>query len=298
MLAQPLAGAVGYTRTVSSELKTVADNAGSSFESAPTTGGIVWQSIREHGSNVRMQNEIPGGLHLSFGVADIRTHSPVFGGFETRQPVIAAFTAPDGGTLFETEVKAGMARSFGIHISDLDAAESDPCISAIIRSVRGRPMAVIGGEAARRVAKLQVAIDPWFQGDARELVFQARAMELVAVVAEALKDPDRLSLRSIDLVRAHAVREQIEQDLGQVFRLDTLAKEQAIDTRVMTAAFKRSFGESIGVYITRRRMEEALSLLADGASVKTVAIMLGYTPNAFSTAFRRHYGYPPSRVQG
>lgn len=279
-------------------LQIIAEKAGSSFEAAPLAGGVIWQSIREYGADLRLLNEVPGGLHLSFGVADIWTHNPAFGGFESQCPIIVGFVAPEDGALFETRVRAGMARSFGIHISDLNAVESDPCLSAIIKSMRGGPMTVIDGRAARRVANLLLPIDPWFQGDARQLVFRARALELIAVVAEGLKDPDRLKLRSVDLHRAHAVREHIEQDLGQVFSLEKLAQEQAIDTRVMTAAFKRAFGESIGVYIARRRMEEALPMLTEGASVKSVAIKLGYTPSSFSTAFRRHYGYPPSRIQG
>ena len=255
----------------------------------------MWQSQREYGANMQMQADVPAGLHIDFGVADVRTHSQEFGGFETKRPVVIAFIAPDDGAQFETEVGAGTARSFGVHISYPDAAERDPCIGAIVKAVQGQPMAILGGEAARRAAKLQLGIDTWFQGDTREMVFQSRAMELVAIAAEGLRRPDRQLLRSIDLARAHTVMEQIEHDLGQSFRLDDLAKHNAIDVRLMTAAFRRAYGESIGKYIARRRMEEAARLISEGASVKSTAYKLGYTPNAFSTAFRKYFGYSPSR---
>ena len=277
------------------EHEDVANILGCSYEAVSVSGSYIWQFRRKYGDDVRMSVEVHAGLHIESGFADIRKYSKGIGGFQTDQPILVAYIAPGGGAVFDTQVHAGAGQSFGVHIDDLDAAEGDPCLTTIVKAVRGKPMAIVGGGAARRTTKLQLAIEPWFQADTRDMVLQSRAMELIAIVAESLGQPDRQSIRSTDVVRAHAVMEQIEQDLGRSLRLEDLARQSAIEVRLMTAAFRRVFGESIGEYITRRRMQEAVGLISKGASIKATASQLGYSPNAFSTAFRKYYGYPPSR---
>lgn len=74
----------------------------------------------------------------------------------------------------------------------------------------------------------------------------------------------------------------------------------AATTARSRAAFARSFREVVGrapmAYVTHWRLACAADLLADGATVASVAARVGYTDAfAFSTAFRRRYGHPPSR---
>ena len=274
---------------------TLSQNAGAFYESTSTAGGVVWASTRDAGEAARLRTQLTPGLHISCGVADIQTTSTDLGGFETKQPVLTAILVPEDGACFDTRLGAGYARSFGLHIEDIDALSQDACLGVIVSVLRGKPMTVVGGHAACRTTKLATPVDPWFQGDARNLVLQSRALELIAVAMEAVADTPRASLRSRDLVRAQAVKDLIEQDLSQSFRLYELARQNAVDVRLMTAAFRRVCGESIGQYIQRRRMEEAARLVSEGASVKSAATKLGYTPNALSTAFRRHFGHPPIR---
>ncbi len=65
-------------------------------------------------------------------------------------------------------------------------------------------------------------------------------------------------------------------------------------------AFGRHFGMSPKQYLIKRRMERALTLLAEGdASVKEVAFAVGYRDEKyFSRAFKKRYGYAPSRLGG
>ena len=66
------------------------------------------------------------------------------------------------------------------------------------------------------------------------------------------------------------------------------------------AAFARRFAQSVGItpkdYLTRLRMQLAKSALAErGISVTEAAALAGYaTEAAFSRAFKRIHGYPPS----
>ncbi|MEM9386767.1 MAG: AraC family transcriptional regulator [Pseudomonadota bacterium] len=280
-------------------LEALAARFGSSFEQAEAASGTAWQSIREQGAVAHSDSVLPQGLHVAFGVADIETRSARCGGFRERAPILTALAVPAEGAHFTTRINRGVARSFGWHLGELDAALEDPSLAAITSAVSNKPIAVIRGATALRVASLLTPIDPWFQGHARQLAFQSRTLELLAVVSQELSTspssqaPDA---RPIDLQRAHRVRDAIEADLSKSHRLEELAGGNPSNIHQATRAFRRVFGESIGVYLARRRMEEAVRLIGEGASVKAAALLVGYTPNAFSTAFKRQYGFSPSRL--
>lgn len=280
----------------SAQFERLAAGTGCSYEDAPFQSGLVWHSVREAGESTETQSVLPKGLHIGFGVADMCTNSQRFGRFETHGPVLTALYVPEDGAQFETQVKAGTVCSFGLHIANPEAIAADACLQKISSLLNGERMAVIDGRATRQLDQLRTPVDPWFQGDARGLMLQARALELTAVVAQALDTSEvdgSVSLR--DLKRANNVRDLIDANLCDRIRLDWLADQCAIDTRSMTRLFRRVYSESIGDYILRRRMLCADQLLAQGASVKMAAAQIGYNPNAFSTAYRRYFGYSPRR---
>ena len=128
------------------------------------------------------------------------------------------------------------------------------------------------------------------------MLLQSRAMELFAMVATELGRDSRRTRSKRVQKKMHDVRDSIEASLSSDVTLDELAKRNGISTRVMTSAFRDTFGETVQSLIIRRRLEEAAALLEAGASVATAATSVGYTPNALSTAFARHFGYPPSQL--
>ncbi|MEL6824924.1 MAG: AraC family transcriptional regulator [Pseudomonadota bacterium] len=280
----------------SAHFRGFADNSGCSYEDTPFQSGLVWHSLRKQGEATDTQSLLPAGLHIGYGVASMVTSNDQFGEIEARGPTVTAMLIPEGGARFRTRSGSGNICSFGLHIADMDAIENDPCLREIADRMRDRKVAAMTGTVTKRLEKLRTAVDPWFQGETRGLMLQARAMELTAVVAQALDAPDADSYISPrDLRRAASVRELIDSDLSKTLRLEWLAEQTAIDTRAMTRLFRHVFGESIGEYIMRRRMHVASDLLKKGASVKAAAAEIGYHPNAFSTAYRRYFGYSPRR---
>lgn len=77
--------------------------------------------------------------------------------------------------------------------------------------------------------------------------------------------------------------------------LTELAELCGLSVRQLSRGFRASRGCSIGSYISTVRVERAQDLLAGGASVKAVALSLGFaSASAFSFAFRRATGRTPS----
>jgi AraC-like DNA-binding protein len=78
--------------------------------------------------------------------------------------------------------------------------------------------------------------------------------------------------------------------------IDDWADRLAMDRRSFTRRFRRETGLSFGAWRQQACLVSALPLLAEGRSVTTVALDLGYdSPAAFSTMFRRLAGVSPSR---
>ncbi|MEM1411278.1 MAG: AraC family transcriptional regulator [Pseudomonadota bacterium] len=267
------------------------------YDDVALPGAYAWRYHRTVGDAARITTRLDPGLYICAGQGDLRTQSPQYGGYESKEQIMALICVGSEGAAFDTEIRPGAAYSFGLHVTNLDPALPLAQLDAIVAITSKRPMLLFEGSLAQRMAPLQAPIDPWFQGDARKMVITARALELVATVSQELAGPARSEVRAIDIKRAYAVRDTIEQDLSKTFRLADLSSLLGADASLLTRAFRAVFDESIAAHLTRRRMENAAAMLSDGASVKSAARSNGYTPNAFSSAFRRHYGYAPSALR-
>ena len=77
--------------------------------------------------------------------------------------------------------------------------------------------------------------------------------------------------------------------------VDELASVAGMARRTFTRAFKRETGMGLGLWRQQVKLMEALSLMAAGRPVTTIAFDVGYdSPSAFTAMFRRAYGVPPS----
>ena len=64
------------------------------------------------------------------------------------------------------------------------------------------------------------------------------------------------------------------------------------------ARFKQIYGCAPGAYLLSKRMDHAARLLSSGQNVSSVSSVLGYSsPYNFSRAYKKHFGYPPSRKE-
>lgn len=78
--------------------------------------------------------------------------------------------------------------------------------------------------------------------------------------------------------------------------VDDWAKNAGMGRRTFTRAFHRETRMSFVAWRQHVRLLEALSRLAIGVPVTTVALDVGYsTPSAFSVVFRKVFGVPPSQ---
>ncbi len=80
--------------------------------------------------------------------------------------------------------------------------------------------------------------------------------------------------------------------------LDEWSSFAGLGRRTFTRLFRAETGMGLAAWRQQARLLEALSLLAAGQSVTTVAYAVGYdSPSAFTTMFHKSFGVPPSQYR-
>ena len=99
--------------------------------------------------------------------------------------------------------------------------------------------------------------------------------------------------------KQRAVASYIEEHLNEQISLATLAQLVRLSPYHFCRSFKQSFGMSPHRFHTRRRIEQAKSLLATRTvSVTGVGMAIGFSEtSAFTTAFRKATGLTPTGYQ-
>lgn len=263
---------------------------------AALAGGLVSHSARLYGPEIDAVAELPAGLHLSCAIARGAARSDKYGGFQSSGAILSALFVDEGGARFETSTAQGPLQSFSYFLP-LDALDQDdPVLRMIVNHTKGRPLLTFDGPALGVVPRLTAQLRSEVAA-IRATFLQARGLELAATVAACFENVDSRVSASGALRHAHRVRDDIEANLSQSNRLDEVAQRNNLGVRTMTAGFRSTFGESIGEYLLRRRMEVAASALEGGASVHEAAYLVGYTPNAFSRAFKDYFNVNPSQIK-
>lgn len=116
----------------------------------------------------------------------------------------------------------------------------------------------------------------------------------------AEKDLEDEDLRGCLTVRQSTlIREYLNANLGERILLEDLAGLVKLSRFHFLRKFKNTFGHSPHAYLTQLRMTHAHSLLQKtDEKVMIIALECGYAEHSqFTSAFKRHYGYPPTALR-
>jgi AraC-like DNA-binding protein len=132
----------------------------------------------------------------------------------------------------------------------------------------------------------------------REYDPAGRAGRIVQLLLESLEMPSApvLGVAMPHEPRLLRVCEALIVDPTRAESLDDWAAHACMSRRTFTRLFREQTGMSFGEWRQHVRLLEAMARLASGQPVTTIAYEVGYeSPSAFTAAFQRAFGLPPSR---
>lgn len=139
-----------------------------------------------------------------------------------------------------------------------------------------------------------------FQGDIRLLYLEAKVFELFSLQMLQLQGGPELSTDTItraDKEKLKAVFGYIEENYLLPQSLKSLSQTFLLNEFKLKKGYKILFNTTVFNHIHHLRMTKAKQLLAEeNSNVSMVSDFMGYNNiAAFSAAFRKRFGYPPSK---
>jgi len=133
---------------------------------------------------------------------------------------------------------------------------------------------------------------------------EASALALAARLAHSYAEPapsKRRGLRShrLDEIRLRRVLDYITENLGQDISVAQLASVACLSPSHFASMFRLTMGVAPHRYVSRQRLQGAMTLLADGKqSLSNIALSCRFSSQAsFNRAFRRATGVTPGEYR-
>ena len=120
--------------------------------------------------------------------------------------------------------------------------------------------------------------------------------ELARIVSGTSDQAAGLGLGRREYERAQEVRRILEENIASPPSLAELSRLVGVNATTMSQQFRAVFGSTVFSYVRGRRLELAQAMLrSQSIPVSQVGYRVGFSnPGAFATAYRRHFGRPPS----
>ncbi|WFE75793.1 AraC family transcriptional regulator [Roseinatronobacter sp. S2] len=152
----------------------------------------------------------------------------------------------------------------------------------------------------RLTALADAALNSDMNGPVKALFLEGLLMSFLAELCQLLhradSEPARAGLSEREWRRVVLVADYLRATLDQTPSLAQLARLAGVNATTLGRQFQALYGAPIFAWFRNLRLDEARSLLRSGnTSVTEVCFSVGFTnPAAFSTAYRRRFGHPPS----
>lgn len=141
-----------------------------------------------------------------------------------------------------------------------------------------------------------------YEGRLGELFLEANTLAFVIETARLLEETERICalIGRKQYDRVMQVREMLDANLADPPKSLDLAKQVGVCLTTLQTNFKAAFGMSIFSYVRKQRLELSRALLRDTEiSVAEIGYRVGFSnAAAFTAAYRRQYGVPPTKEAG
>lgn len=138
-----------------------------------------------------------------------------------------------------------------------------------------------------------------FEGLTRKIYLESKIYEILAYCFEEQIATQTVKLTTRDIESIHFVAHIIQSNIGHPLTIEEISKKVGINQTKLKIGFKQLYGTTIFGYLQELRMNQAQKYLLNTAdSIEEISIKCGYINTSnFSNAFKKHFGYAPSRCR-
>ena len=201
-------------------------------------------------------------------------------------------------------VSQGLSHKAQLMLSHLSAFSMEQRAADPVRNLKNYSIIMnsLLRKAAERGGVHPLYLDSVSSDFARRIEVSATLPSLQSLMADMMQSYCRLVKKHAMVHYSAPVRKTlacIDADLTGDLTLHTLAELQNLSPGYLSALFKKEVGQPLTVYVNRKRMEHAATLLRSGTlQVQTVAQYCGIPDvNYFSKLFKRHTGLTPKEYR-
>ena len=138
-----------------------------------------------------------------------------------------------------------------------------------------------------------------FKGITRYLFIESKVLELLALQIDQMQTSASSDIckSNGDLEKLKAVREYIDYNYLEPLSLTGLCKNFSLNEFKLKKGYKELFHTTVFGHINARRMEKARQMLAQNhMTISEISDFIGYKNiGSFSAAFKKRFGYAPSK---
>jgi len=216
---------------------------------------------------------------------------------------------PESSTSF-TELEMDSGRElFGINMSSAlffrYLPEHSPLLKKFKKHIRQSLPGKIADNRPLTTAMREVIHQILFclrRDHCRCIYYQAKVMELLSLQLEQMEKESESGrgLKEEEIRRVYRVRDILEASPEKSFSLLGLAHAVGTNDATLKKHFKMVFGVTVFTYLNAFRMERAKEMLLRRESkIASIANQFGYKhATHFSAAFKKYFGYPPTKIKG
>lgn len=204
----------------------------------------------------------------------------------------------------ETSITIAMQRQRFLEYLDVANSEVPLVLDKVLKRYAYGPRLATARPTGEELNLARSIIGCHHSGPLRRMYLEAKVLELMCSILDHLGEPAESAAAAVRLSertrrQLRHVRELLESTFVEPARIDELARQFGLNRNKLCTGFKMMFGVSIFDFCSGLRLEQGRRLLSESrASISEIAVASGYSSTgAFSVAFQRRYGYPPTEVR-
>lgn len=204
----------------------------------------------------------------------------------------------------ETSITIAMKRQRFLEYLDVANSEIPRVLDTVLKRYAHGPRLATARPTGEELNLARSIIGCRHSGPLRRMYLEAKSLELMCSILDHLDEPAEVAATSVPLSertrrQLQLVRELLESTFVEPARIDDLARQFGLNRNKLCTGFKVLFGVSIFDFCSGLRLEQGRRLLLESqATISEIAVSSGYSSiSAFSVAFQRRYGYPPTEVR-